>query len=71
MTIAMTSLAVLSSLTSTLLFPSNRCLWIYFMGKRVQHISELPDDAWRTHIGEKDDDGGEMQELAKKSGKHA
>ena len=41
------------------------------MGKRVQHISELPDDAWRTHIGEKDDGDGEMQELTKKSGKHA
>jgi MFS transporter, PAT family, solute carrier family 33 (acetyl-CoA transportor), member 1 len=26
------------------------CLWIFFMSKRVQQISDLPDDAWRTHI---------------------
>ncbi|KAL3766577.1 LOW QUALITY PROTEIN: hypothetical protein ACHAW5_003880 [Stephanodiscus triporus] len=28
------------------------CFWIFVMGKRVQHVAELPDDAWRTHIGE-------------------
>lgn len=42
------------------------CAWIFFMGKRVQHISELPDDAWRTHIGEEDGEGSEY----KKGGKH-
>ncbi|KAL9181903.1 hypothetical protein ACHAXT_012246 [Thalassiosira profunda] len=44
------------------------CLWIFFMGKRVMHIAELPDDAWRTHIGEEEED--ELQEI-KKGGKHA
>lgn len=44
------------------------CIWIFVMSKRVQHIAELPDDAWRTHI--EDEDEEEMQQL-KKSGKHA
>jgi hypothetical protein len=22
------------------------------MGKRVQYVADLPDDAWQTHIGE-------------------
>jgi len=44
------------------------CVWIFVMSKRVQHIAELPDDAWRTHI--EDEDEEEMQQL-KKSGKHA
>lgn len=26
------------------------CLWIVVLGKRVHWVSELPDDAWRTHI---------------------
>ncbi len=46
------------------------CLWVLFMGKTVQHVAELPDDAWRTHIGEGNDDEEELQEL-KKGGKHA
>ena len=46
------------------------CIWIYFMSQRVQNVSELPDDAWRTHIGEGEDGEEEMQEL-KKGGKHA
>jgi len=46
------------------------CVWIYFMGKRVQNVAELPDDAWRTHIGETEDSEEEMQEL-KKGGKNA
>jgi len=46
------------------------CLWVYFMGKRVQTVSELPDDAWRTHLLDKEDEE-EMQELNKKGGKHA
>jgi len=44
------------------------CIWIFVMGKRVQHIAELPDDAWRTHIDNEDEE--EMQQL-KKGGKHA
>jgi hypothetical protein len=40
------------------------------MGKTVQHVAELPDDAWRTHIGEENNDEEEMQEI-KKGGKHA
>ena len=46
------------------------CLWVYFMGKRVHHVSELPDDAWRTHLLDNEDEE-EMQELNKKGGKHA
>ena len=46
------------------------CVWIFFMSKRVKYVSELPDDAWRTHIGEDEDGEEEMQEL-KKGGKHA
>lgn len=36
------------------------CLWVFLMGKKVMHLSALPDDAWRTHIGEeeKDDEKG-------------
>ena len=46
------------------------CMWIFFMGKRVQHVAELPDDAWKTHIGEIEEGEEEMQEY-KKGGKHA
>jgi len=46
------------------------CAWIFFMSKRVYHVAELPDDAWRTHIGEGEDSEEEMEEL-KKGGKHA
>ena len=46
------------------------CLWIFFMGKRVQQVAELPDDAWITHIGEIEDSKEEKQEQ-KKGGKHA
>ncbi len=44
------------------------CVWIFVMGKRVQTIAELPDDAWRTHTENEDEE--EMQQL-KKGGKHA
>jgi PAT family acetyl-CoA transporter-like MFS transporter 1 len=44
------------------------CIWIFVMGTRVQHIAELPDDAWRTHTEGEDEE--EMQQL-KKGGKHA
>jgi hypothetical protein len=27
-------------------------LWIYLFSSRVKHISELPGDAWRTHLDE-------------------
>jgi len=46
------------------------CAWIFFMGKRVYHVAELPDDAWKTHIGQGEDSEEEMEEL-KKGGKHA
>ena len=45
------------------------CIWIFVMSKRVHHIAELPDDAWRTHIDDVDEE--EMQQLKKKGGKHA
>lgn len=35
------------------------CLWIFFLGKKVDHIAALPDDAWRTHL---DDDNGDFRE---------
>jgi len=35
------------------------CLWIFFLGKKVDHIAALPDDAWRTHL---DDDKGDFRE---------
>mmetsp|Transcript_17563 Transcript_17563/g.36735 ORF Transcript_17563/g.36735 Transcript_17563/m.36735 type:complete len:367 (+) Transcript_17563:2-1102(+) len=36
------------------------CLWVMVMKKRVQYIADLPDDAWRTHIGEvEEDENGE------------
>mgnify|MGYP000576427605 CR=1 FL=1 len=43
------------------------CLWIVFFGKRVEHVANLPDDAWRTHIGEEaiEDRQEEMEELKK------
>ena len=48
------------------------CLWIFVMSKRVQHIAELPDDAWRTHIDDENEEEmtKEMTTL-KKGGKHA
>lgn len=47
------------------------CFWIFFMGKRVQQVAELPDDAWKTHIGEIDDDSKDEKQDQKKGGKHA
>jgi len=41
------------------------CAWIFFMGKRVQHVSELPDDAWKTQITENGKKEGEMQAYTK------
>jgi MFS transporter, PAT family, solute carrier family 33 (acetyl-CoA transportor), member 1 len=32
------------------LFSILGCLWIVFMSKRVQQLSDLPDDAWRTQL---------------------
>lgn len=32
------------------LFSLLGCLWIVVLSKRVRLISELPDDAWRTHL---------------------
>lgn len=31
------------------------CAWIFFMSKRVQHVSELPVDAWKTNLTESED----------------
>jgi len=28
------------------------CIWIFCLGNTVKYVAELPDDAWRTHIGE-------------------
>jgi PAT family acetyl-CoA transporter-like MFS transporter 1 len=28
--------------------------WIVWLGKRVQHIADLPDEAWRTHLLDED-----------------
>lgn len=36
------------------------CLWVFIMGKRVQYVADLPDDAWQTHIGESDNDEQEL-----------
>ncbi|KAL7541645.1 hypothetical protein ACHAXR_011090 [Thalassiosira sp. AJA248-18] len=44
------------------------CMWIFFMSKRVQHVAELPDDAWKTHILESEE---AEEEEYKKGGKHA
>lgn len=38
------------------------CLWIYLMGKKVKHVSELPDDAWRTHLLDGEESGDELME---------
>ena len=32
------------------------CLWVFLMGKKVQLLAHLPDDAWRTHLDDEDDD---------------
>ena len=40
-------------------------LWVFVMGKRVRHVADLPDDAWRTHIGENEEEESEMQALNK------
>lgn len=32
------------------------CAWVYFMGKKVQQLASLPDDAWRTHLDEEEND---------------
>ena len=41
------------------------CLWVLVMGKRVQYVSDLPDEAWQTHIGESQADEDETQSLGK------
>lgn len=49
-------------------------LWIVLLGHRVQHIAELPDDAWRTHLLDEetstsDDEDVEMAWSRKQVGK--
>lgn len=41
------------------------CVWVFLMGKRVQYVADLPDDAWRTHIGDNEEEESESQELIK------
>jgi len=31
------------------------CVWIMALGNRVRRVAELPDDAWRTHLLDKED----------------
>jgi len=47
------------------------CTWVYFMGSKVKHLADLPDEAWRTH--QDDDDIGTDVETTKrrKRGKKA
>ncbi len=40
--------------TLQLLFSALGCLWIFVMGGQVRRIANLPDDAWRTHLLDKD-----------------
>lgn len=39
-----------------LVFSVLGCAWVYFLGSKVMQLASLPDDAWRTHLGEEDDD---------------
>ena len=34
------------------------CMWVYFMGKKVMYLSTLPDEAWKTHVSEEDNEKG-------------
>lgn len=33
-------------------------LWIFALQKRVESLAKLPDDAWRTHLLDNDDEEG-------------
>eukprot|EP00956_Cyclotella_meneghiniana_P006528 scaffold8623_cov69-Cyclotella_meneghiniana.AAC.3 len=45
------------------------CLWVFIMGKRVQYVADLPDDAWQTHIGENEEEENEVKQMQGKAGK--
>jgi PAT family acetyl-CoA transporter-like MFS transporter 1 len=49
-----------------LVFSIMGCLWIFFMSNRVCMVSELPDEAWRTHLLDKED-GEDVLELGESS----
>jgi PAT family acetyl-CoA transporter-like MFS transporter 1 len=49
-----------------LVFSIMGCLWIFFLGNRVRMVSELPDEAWRTHLLDKED-GEDVLELGESS----
>ena len=36
------------------------CIWILFLGRRVRRLAELPDDAWRTHLLDKEIEDGDL-----------
>jgi hypothetical protein len=45
-------------------------MWIYFMGNKVMQLAGLPDDAWRTHLGEDvDEEDIEQNKRGKRRGK--
>lgn len=56
-----------------LVFSVLGCAWVYFLGNKVMQLASLPDDAWRTHLGEDDDDGDggdiEQHQMSKRLGK--
>jgi PAT family acetyl-CoA transporter-like MFS transporter 1 len=39
-----------------LLFSILGCIWIFIMGRTVQTVAELPDEAWRTHLLQDEED---------------
>jgi PAT family acetyl-CoA transporter-like MFS transporter 1 len=44
--------------------------WIYFMGNKVMQLAGLPDDAWRTHLSEDEDEEDiEQNKRGKRRGK--
>lgn len=45
------------------------CVWVYIMGKRVQYVADLPDDAWQTHIGENGKEENEVKQMQRKVNK--
>jgi PAT family acetyl-CoA transporter-like MFS transporter 1 len=50
------------------LFSVLGCAWILFMGRRVQTIAQLPDDAWRTHLLDEDEVSFTREEVAMEAG---
>lgn len=44
------------------------CFWVYMMGSKMKYLGSLPDDSWRTHLGE-DSVGGDIEQHKKKEKK--